>query len=452
MFSSDMKQLVELFSRFTKSEKSDPALPYMTPDEVLEGFDLALEKEGLSEDRVVELLAQVGEKTTKTSGTRFFNQLFGGRIDIATVADMFVSLLNTSMYTYKAAGINILIEQEVIDRMCKFVGFSEGEGIFTPGGSLSNMIAMIMARNEACPDLKEQGFLQERLIAYTSCQSHYSITKNAALIGVGRANVRHISVDLKGHMNVSELREAIVSDLAQGFRPFFINATTGTTVLGAFDPVAEMADVAEEFGIWLHVDGAWGGSLVLNEKYQHLFEAVKRADSFTWDAHKMMGVPLSSSTILTRKPDLLQKHFSEDADYLFQADHDLLNPGTRSIQCGRRNDALKVWAAWKMLGDEGYSKRIDRQRELTLYLAEKIDAEEVLRLYCKPEALNVCFYAPRKSSEEICDFLDKTGVLKVGYGVFKGRTYIRVICVNPDMDFTDIDYFVEQVKMSIHAI
>jgi glutamate/tyrosine decarboxylase-like PLP-dependent enzyme len=140
MFSDKLKQISSLFLDFVDSEASQPALPYKTPEEVAAVVDLALREKGLSEDEVFALLGQVGEQTTKTSGNRFFNQLFGGRIDVATVADMLVSLMNTSMYTYKAASINILVEQEVIDRMCGFVGFSSGEGIFTPGGSISNMM------------------------------------------------------------------------------------------------------------------------------------------------------------------------------------------------------------------------------------------------------------------------------------------------------------------------
>ena len=446
MFTDKLDQITALFSRFLNSEKTQPASPYKSPKEMGDTVDLGLRSEGLSEDEVFALLGQVGEHTTKTSGNRFFNQLFGGRIDVATVADMLVSLMNTSMYTYKAAGINILIEQEVIDRMCQFVGFPEGEGIFTPGGSLSNMMAMTMARNEACPDLKEQGFSGSRLMAYTSCQSHYSIIKNAGLLGIGRANVRHIAVDDQGHLLVDALQEAIESDLAKGYKPFFINATTGTTVLGAFDPVAEIADIAEKFKIWLHVDGAWGGSLILNPNYQSRFEAVTRADSFTWDAHKMMGVPLSCSTILVKEKGLLEKHFSEDANYLFQVDHPELNPGLRSIQCGRRNDSLKVWAAWKLLGDAGYAKRIDRQRALALYMAEQITNDEELSLFIQPESLNVCFSFDGVCSEEICDRLNREGVLKVGYGSFNDHSFIRAICVNPDLSFNDIDLFLDAVK------
>jgi glutamate/tyrosine decarboxylase-like PLP-dependent enzyme len=452
MVSDILAQFNELAESLLKLEKETPALSYRSPEQFHRLIDLKINSEGFDEKDLVQILKTIAKNTTKTSGHRFFNQLFGGRIDIAVVADMLASLLNISMYTYKVAGVHVLLEQEIVNKMCSFIGFSEGEGIFTPGGSLSNMIAMIMARNEADHSIKQTGIPVNKFIAYTSCQSHYSVTKNAGIVGIGRQNVRQITVDYSGKMRLAELEETIQSDMVAGFKPFFINATTGTTVLGAFDDVEKIADIAEKYGIWLHVDGAWGGSMILNEKYQHLFKGAERADSFTWDAHKMMGVPLIASTILTREKGMLKKHFSEPADYLFQADDDFLNPGTRSIQCGRRNDVLKVWAAWKCLGDQGYAARIDKLRANALYLAKKIDEDNELQLLCQPESLNICFDVPEKSSQQICDYLDRNGIIKVGYGVFKNKSFIRAICVNPEMTEEDLDFFVEQIKAAAAKI
>ncbi|MGL4854466.1 MAG: pyridoxal phosphate-dependent decarboxylase family protein [Lentisphaeria bacterium] len=452
MTNSLFQKYTKLFEDVLLAEKLAPNTPYSSPDEMLKSIDITINTQGSNVDEILALLKSVAEKSTKTSSHTFFNQLFGGRIDIATVADMLATLLNISMYTYKVGTINVLIEKEVTQRMCQLANFPNGEGIFTPGGSLSNMAAMIMARNEANHNIKDHG-ISRPMTAYTSCQSHYSLTKNANLIGIGRQNMRLIDVDDRGHMNVRHLESTIIKDIQHGFLPFFINATCGTTVYGAFDPIDEIANIAEKYSIWLHADGAWGGSLLLNKAYQHLFKGLNRANSFTWDAHKMMGVPLIASCILVRDKNIMQRHFSEPADYLFQADCDSLNPGTRSMQCGRRNDALKVWAAWKMLGDQGYSNRIDQQRNLTLYLAKKIDADPLLVLHNpNPESLNVCFDVPGKSSEEICQKLDQDGRIKVGYGAFKGNIFIRTICVNPDLSFQDLDNFIFHIHQVANSI
>ena len=170
-------------------------------------------------------------------------------------------------------------------------------------------------------------------------------------------------------MMIEDLVSQIQEDLATGFQPFFINSTAGTTVLGAFDPFEEIAKVAKEYGLWFHIDGALGGSVVLSRKYRHLVAGCELSDSYTWNAHKMMNVPLTASIILFNHENILRRNFSEKAEYLFQGEDDF-NPGDSSFQCGRRNDALKVWAAWKYLGDEGYEKRVNRQYELAQYAAE----------------------------------------------------------------------------------
>jgi len=159
----------------------------------------------------------------------------------------------------------------------------------------------------------------------------------------------------------------------------------------------------------------------------------------------MMGVPLSASAILIKKKGLLEKHFSEQADYLFQND-DAFNPGTKSIQCGRRNDALKVWVAWQALGQQGFAERIDILYDLAQYAAGIVKKDDALRLCMAPESMNVCFQVIGKSSEKICEVLDKKGMIKVGYGDFRGESYIRLVCVNPDLTFADIDAFFQKVK------
>ena len=434
----------DLATSFFKEEKAHPVLQYASPQELRDTIDLSIPKEGKDFGRVMERLRLVILATPKTSSNRFFNQLFGGRISAATVADMLTSVINNSMYTYKVAGIQVLIELEVLRRFCDIIGFPEGEGTFAPGGSISNLVAMIVARNEKQGSIRNEGFDGKRYIVYTSDQSHYSIPKNAGIIGVGRRNVRMIASDNRGKLIVPALVEAIEADLLAGYTPFFINATAGTTVAGAFDPIEEMARVAREFGLWLHVDGAWGGSVLLSNKLRHLVKGCHLADSYSLNAHKMMNVSLTASAILLRKKGLLEKHFSEQAGYLFQMDNEY-NPGRKSIQCGRRNDALKVWAAWQYHGDEGYERRVNKLYDLARYASETIGQHESLHLGLDPESMNICFQVKGKSSEKICTILDREGLIKVGHGEFKGDSYIRLICVNPDLTESDIDVFFEEI-------
>jgi glutamate/tyrosine decarboxylase-like PLP-dependent enzyme len=314
------------------------------------------------------------------------------------------------------------------------------------GGSVSNLLAMMIARNEALAGVREDGMRGHAGTVYTSAASHYSIRKNAGVLGLGRQSVRDIPTDRRGRMDVEALRTAIRDDRARGFRPLLINATAGTTVLGAFDPLREIAALAREEGLWMHVDGALGGSLLLCESERELLDGCELSDSFAWDAHKMMGVPLSCSAILLRRRGLLQKHLDESADYLFQTHTDDLNPGTRSLQCGRRNDALKLWAAWQFHGDDGYDARLRRVVGLARYAAQRIQDDPEMDLVVWPESVNVCFEVRKTPSEAICERLDREARLLIGHGRVDGRCAIRLVCVNPDLTEGDIDAALDEIK------
>jgi glutamate/tyrosine decarboxylase-like PLP-dependent enzyme len=437
--------LVRLGKEFLDGEGELPRRD-LSAVELAEELGIALASEGRPFEEVVEKLGRVLAATPSSASPRFFNQLFGGRDPVATLAEMLVALADTSMYTYKVAGAQVLVEREVLARMLAAVGYPEGEGMFSPGGSLANMAAMLLARNEAVGGAREGGLQGERLSAYTSTDAHYSIRKAAGILGLGRESVREVPTDDRGCLVVNELERVIEVDRQAGRRPFFINATAGTTVLGAIDPIEDLAAIARSKGLWLHVDGALGGPLLLSGKHRGLLAGSKRADSFTWNAHKMMGVPLACSVLLLRKKGLLARHLGESATYLFQADEQELNPGTRSLQCGRRSDAFKLWAAWQMHGDRGYDARLSRLLDLAQYAARVVEEDPELELVCPPQTVNVCFFVRGRSSAEICDYLDRQGILKIGHGRINGRNAIRLVCVAPSLDEARIRAVLEDIK------
>ena len=419
-------------------------LPQRAPGEL--SPRLALAATGRRFDEVVAALDEIMTLTPSSASPLFFNQLFAGRDPAAVMAEMLTPLANTSMYTFKVAGPQVLIEREVLGRMVAAAGFADGEGSFFPGGSISNLTAMVVARNRAVSSARDDGLSGERLTVYTSELGHYSIPKNAGLLGIGRRNVRTVPADESGRMRVDALRRMLTEDRGSGRVPVMINATAGTTVLGAFDPIRAIAEVAEEHGVWLHVDGALGASVLLCERHRALMVGTERADSLTWNAHKMMGVPLVCSALLLRRPGLLADSLSESAEYLFQADEDELNPGTRSIQCGRRNDALKVWAAWFHHGDVGYDRRIARLFELARHAAALVVADPDMELVLQPESINVCFEVRGRSSAAICARLDAEARLKIGHGVANGRRAIRLVCIDPDLDEERIVAALAEIK------
>lgn len=451
-FLADAARIIE---RFLEIEEAPPAPPLPVEDAAAR-FDLELPARGVGDEAALERLLALVEATPPTAGPRFVNQLFAGRERVATAADMIASALNTSMYTYKAAGPQILVERALLMHMLDKAGMTGGDGMFTPGGSLSNLAAMIIARNEMVPGAREDGLDARGRIVYVSAESHYSIRKNANMIGVGRSAVRPVAVDARGRMLPDALEDAIRADRAAGRRPMMIVATSGTTVMGAFDPLAPLADIAQREELWLHVDGAFGGTALLHERTRPLLDGLDRADSFTWDAHKTMGVPLTCSVVLTRKPGLMRTHFDETAPYLFQHDYDdeqaWINPGVKSLQCGRRNDAIKLWAQWQALGDAGYTARVEKQLALARTAADIVRSDDRFVLSCEPDWLTVCFEVRGKPSDEICDALNRSGELKVGYGIVHGRRVIRLATINPSHSEGDIERMMADIAAAAAGV
>ncbi len=418
-----------------------------SPPEALEGdLDLALSERGRPVPEIVESLRRVLAVTPRIASRRFYRLLFSGRDPLATLGDLLSTLANTPMHTYRGGGPHVLIENEVLGRMLELAGFSEGEATLTAGGSLSNMLAALLARNEVAP-IRDDGLAgAPRLTAYASEEAHYSISGSVAHVGIGRNNLRRIAADRGGRMEPAALAEALDRDRDAGARPALVVATAGTTLRGAFDPLEEIAAVTRERGVWLHIDAAFGAPVLFSKSLRPLMAGCELADSLTWDAHKMMSVPLTCSALLVRRAGRLAASLSEPAEYLFGGEWPEADPGRRSLQCGRRNDALKLWVAWQALGDQGYGERVDRYRRLAQYAASRIEGSSDLRLAEPPASTIVCFEAPGRSSAEIAARLEREERVALGTARFGGKLFLRIVCVNPEIDEGDLDHLIDEVR------
>ena len=378
----------------------DPATPVTLnppPSAIHQRVTIALDGPAVPVDELMDQARDLMELSVRTGSANFSNQLFSGFDPVAIVGEWLTAVLNASMYTYEVAPAMTLVEREVIARMGRAAGWTGCEGIFTPGGSLSNLMAMLMARQRALPNVKSRGLAGSNLVVFTSAEAHYSVERAAVILGLGSDAVVQIGQDKYGRMRPDAFEHEIGKARAQGRQPMMVVATAGSTVLGAYDPIAQIADVAEREGLWLHVDGAYGASALLSEKRRGLLEGVTRADSLTWCAHKMLNVPLSASVIIVRQPGLLHQCNAVHAEYLYHADNDApdLDTGEMSIQCGRRVDALKVWLAWKARGDAGMADIVDRKFELASQMRRMVRERDRFELLTDPDEVgggcNTCF-------------------------------------------------------------
>ena len=445
-----MEQSLKIFDRLVRElladEAQNPVAEYIPSAKLFDRLDLKLQKDGISTAELEASLKDLIFTTPRTATNAFFNQLFGGRQEKAILGDLLSVILNNSMYTYKAAGPQIGVEKAVLREICDMVGWDKtSDGTLAPGGSMTNFMGMLMARDAYNETTRHAG-VHQKMTVYTSAESHYSIPKNAAFAGIGRDNVRKIATDNKGRMDMTVLRAAIKADLASGFHPVLINCTAGTTVLGAFDDILAASDIAKEFNIWLHVDGAYCGSVLFSAKYKHLIDGVELVDSFTLNAHKMLGTPLGCSLIVVKDKKHLHDSFSNDASYLYQTDHDEFNLGKMSLQCGRRNDALKLWVLWKSLGTSGLERLVDKQFELADVARDYVRQHPDYADHSVDESVSVCFNYKNIPAEEICTQLYEQSELLVGYGSFKEDRFIRLVTINAGNEPADILKFFDTLE------
>ncbi len=431
----------KIASELLEDESQNPVADFIPSDELYQQLDLSLQKEGIPQETFEKALKELVFKTPRTATRAFFNQLFGGRNEKAVLGELLAVLLNNSMYTYKAAGPQIGVEKVILRNVCDLLGWNENaDGTFAPGGSMTNYMAMVMARDAVDSAAPYQG-VQQKMTVYTSTESHYSIPKNAAFCGIGRDQVRYVPTNDFGQMNAEALKAMITEDVTKGFTPIMVNATAGTTVLGAFDPIEPLRAICDAHQMWLHVDGAYCGSVLFSEAYKHLIKGGSIVDSFSFNAHKMIGTPLSCSIIVAKDKKHLYNSFSNDASYLYQTDHDEFNLGKTSLQCGRRNDALKFWTLWKRVGTNGLQEIIDHQFALADVAREYIRSNDDYTLYSYDESISICFNYKNIPARALCTVLYEQEELLVGYGSFRKEEFIRLVTINAQNSKEDILQF-----------
>lgn len=448
-----MKNVLELFQRITTDllidEQEHPVAKHIPSSELFNTLDLALKEAPMAEDQFEKVVKELVFASPRTATNGFFNQLFGGRNEKAILGELLAVMLNNSMYTYKAAGAQIGVEKVILREMCNMIGWDHNsDGTIAPGGSMTNFMSMVMARDAALAEVKLQG-MQQKMLVYTSKESHYSIPKNAAFCGIGRENVRFIPTDSKGKIAVAELATMIEADLSEGGLPVMVNLTAGTTVMGAFDPIRPIHDLCKKHNLWLHVDGAYCGSVLFSKKYRHLIDGIELVDSFSVNAHKMIGTPLSCSLIMVKNKKHLYDSFSNDASYLYQTDHDGFNLGKTSLQCGRRNDALKFWTLWKSVGTEGLEQIVDHQFALADTAREYVRNNSDYTLYSYDETISICFNYKGIPARDICTQLYEHSELMVGYGSFQGDEFIRLVTINAQNEHQDILNFFQILEQFV---
>ncbi|GMI03903.1 hypothetical protein TrLO_g6683 [Triparma laevis f. longispina] len=369
------------------------------------GFNLrqaGLDQEGTDgDDKLMKMLEVVADLSVNTSHPLFLNQLFGAMDRASLAAELMSVCQNTSSYTFEAAPVNSVVEMEVMRCLASVIGWdfdNSCDGLMMPGGSLSNLMALHCARHQKFPETLGKGnsAMAPRPMAFVSAEAHYSFLKAISVLGLGRDNLVKVATGENGEMSVNALKEAVEKTLKEGGTPFFVGATAGSTVRGTFDPFAEISTIAKEFGMWMHVDGAWGGPAIFSDRddMKELMRGTSDADSFTFNPHKMLGAPLQTTCFICHHKGALLNCNSSNAGYLFDtrkanSEYDV---GDQTFMCGRKTDALKFWAMWRFRGTSGIANRVNGLADATKLFVDKIQEHPSFMLACKPWPFNMNFF------------------------------------------------------------
>ncbi len=424
----DLLLFNKLINHFLDREKILPPNHYIEPQNLHKFFDISLNENPNDPVELENTLKELLEKSPKSSSKLFFNQLYGGRHSKAVLGDLLAVFLNNSMATYKIAGPQVAIEKEVLSKIYNLIGYGENSGgTFPTGGSMCNFMSLVLARDKA---LKNSRYDISKLIVYTSENSHYSISKNVSLSGIKKENIRYLNTNKFGKIKVVDFKKQIAKDKQQGLIPFYLNATAGTTVLCAFDDIVGLAPICNNNNIWLHLDGAFGGTVIFSDKYKFLVKGIEQTDSFCFNAHKTLGAPISTSVLTVKNKQYLYESFDCNADYLYQTHDKEYNLGHLSLECGRRNNALKFWTLWKSIGRIGIKKIIDQEFNLANVARKYVEEHPHYKLYSFKNSLSICFNYKNFDPEDLCKKLYEKNKLMIGFGTFKKVKFIRLITIN----------------------
>lgn len=371
---------------------------YHKPADLVSRLKMTLPEEGKGKEGLLESIAKILKYSVNTWDQGFMDKLFSTNTPVGVISDLVLSVLNTNLHVYQVSPALTAIEKQTARALANLFGLNgpNAGGVTCQGGSSSNLTSMIVARNTLFPDVKSAGNAGHDFVVFTSVNGHYSVEKSAMICGMGADAVWGVPADEHGRMKPEALREMTVRAKAEGKTPFYVNATAGTTVRGAFEPLEEISAVCKEHGMWMHVDASFGGPVIFSKKHNWKLKGTHLADSLTINPHKMMNVPSTCSFLLGPDMSIFNKANSTVAGYLFHShtDGEVWDLADLTLQCGRRADSLKLALAWQYYGTSGFESQIDHAFDVAAHLFHTVGRSPRLKLLSEelPTCLQVCFY------------------------------------------------------------
>lgn len=360
---------------------------------------------------------------------------------MGVVAEAMVAALNPQLATLKRSQLASKIELETVRWIGERVGWSgTNGGTFTSGGNEANFSGLALALTTQFPKVIEHGVasIGSEPVLYASTEAHHSLDKSAGLLGIGRKALRRVAVDEQLRLDPEGLETIIREDVAAGRKPFCVVATAGTTNSGAVDDLDAISGICKKYGLWLHVDGAYGGAAIFSNRHRGLVKGIEKADSITMDPHKWLAMPYAAGVIVTRHPQALERTFAVPTAYMPKAAGATLPDNAAiSSQWTRRMNSLKLWLTLRVHGRQAYEELIDRQLELAHNFADWVRSSAQFEL-AVPPVLPIVTFRLKDGSEcdiprahgEIIEQVTRDGKQWISETVANGKSVLRMMVIS----------------------
>lgn len=380
----------------------------------------------------LDLAAEVLDTSLAHSRPRFMAWIGSSGLEIGALGDLLAHSYDINLAIDSRAASEL--ERQTLSWLGAFVGYPVGGGAFTSGGTISNITALAAARERSIPGSRKSGLMNVRPAIYCSAEVHYSVRRGVELLGLGSDCIRAIPIDSHHRMKSEILAELIAQDIHNGVTPVAVIATSGTTLTGAIDPIDQIADICERFGVWLHVDGAYGLPAAGVARMSDAYRGIERADSVSLDAHKWMFVPKACSAVMVKDRNTLLATFSHNESYMLH-DGEKGNAVDETLEYSRPLRALKLWLAFKTHGAEEFRQAIAANLDQAQILYDTASANpqfEVLPF--RPELSVAPVRFGKNTSDEfqtqLVQRLQEDGRVFVSAAEIDGRIWMRPCFTN----------------------
>jgi aromatic-L-amino-acid decarboxylase len=390
---------VELMAEYLGTIRDRRLYPDTGSQQIREQLDRSLPTEATDFEQLLDVIRKPLIELSRHNGhPRMFGYVQAPGTAIAAIADLLASTLNANLTAWRSAPAAVEMERLTIDWIKQILGFHpDAAGLFVSGGSMANMAALAAARRaKAPPEISSEGAqsCSRALRVYASEEVHHSIVKAAALLGIGRDNVRMLDIDEGYKINLDALVAAIEKDRAAGHLPICVIANAGTVASGAFDPLAQIRDIARRYNLWLHVDAAYGGFAALAPLVRPLFASIAEADSVALDPHKWLYLPVDCGCVLYRDPEAARAAFAQEAEYtrvIGQEADEAFAFWDYGPELSRRFRALKVWMVLKGVGLRALSEAIEQDLKCARHFESLVQNSEDFEMLAPVELSIFCF-------------------------------------------------------------